>query len=310
MTARSVMDSRADTGSAFVTAAGWLAVAALVELLVLRSFTRTAIHIPALEAMAGPYRMITTAGRFDYYVAVVLVVACLPLAAVALGSRCGRPGVVAASGVGIFAMTAFMARLGLVGEMLSPVLLTLALGVMVIGLWQVDLRLGMAMAIYAAAFALAAADTAAQAAAQSGLPQVDARPLLWFAEVGAVAAAAAVFWALRPVPAAFPLRAGTAAGVVLLLLLIGSASTTKILLLWNQGMTGALPAVIYAAAAGLLVATLVGLLRRRSFAMAAGLLLVVISGIGLHDTYQSGLGVVGLATLMFAASGSPGVARR
>ena len=73
--------------------------------------------------------------------------------------------------------------------------------------------------------------------------------------------------------------------------------------MWNQGLTGTLPAVAYAAAGALLAATLAGLLQARRFTMAAGLLLVVVSGIGLHNTYQSGLGVIGLAAMMLAAGG-------
>jgi hypothetical protein len=295
--------ARAELESLFTAAAGSLALAALLELLILRSFTRTAIHIPALEAMAGPYRVITTLGRFDYYIAAVLVVACLPLAAISLGSRCGRPGVIAGSGVGLFTMTAFMTRTGLMGEVLPPILLTLTIAVMVGALWQVDRRTGTAMGVYAAAFALAATDTASQAAAQSGLGQLDARPLLWLSEVLAVSAAAAVYWALRPAPQRIAMRCGVGAGAVLLVMFIGGASTSKILLLWNQGLTGTLPAVAYAAAGAALAATLAGLLHARRFSMAAGLLLVIVSGIGLHNTYQSGLGVIGLAALMLAVSG-------
>lgn len=292
----------ADSGSLFVAMAGWLAVVATIELLILRSFTRTAIHIPALEVMAGPYRVITSVGRFDYYIAAVLVVACLPLAAYSLGSRCGRTGVAAASGIGLFAMTGFMTRTGLLGDLLPPVLITLSFAVVVAALYRIDRRLGIAMAVYVAAFALAALDTTAQAAAQIGFPQIDARPLLLLSELGAVATAGAAFWALRPASAAVSLRWGVVAGMILLTMLIAAAPTTKILLLWNQGLTGALPAVAYAGAAALLTATFAGLVHRREFAMAAGLLLVVISGVGLHNTYQSGLGVVGLATLMLAAS--------
>ena len=50
----------AGIGGAFPALAAGLSLAAAVELLVLRSFTRTAIHIPALEWFAGPYRVITS----------------------------------------------------------------------------------------------------------------------------------------------------------------------------------------------------------------------------------------------------------
>ena len=106
-------------------------------------------------------------------------------------------------------------------------LLTLAIAMMVGALWQVDRRMAAAMAVYAAAFALAATDTASQAAAQAGLGQLDARPLLWLAEVLAVGAAAGIYWALRPRRTVIAVRWGVAAGGVLLLMLIGGASTTR-----------------------------------------------------------------------------------
>jgi hypothetical protein len=58
--------------------AAGLAAAALTELLIMRTFTRTAVHIPAIESMAGPYEVISDAGRFAYFVTVVLLLAALP----------------------------------------------------------------------------------------------------------------------------------------------------------------------------------------------------------------------------------------
>ena len=304
MTARAVLPRTQDAAAMFATAAGWLAAAAMIELLVLRSFTRTAIHIPGLEAMAGPYRVLTLLGRFDYYVAAVLVAACLPLAALSVGGRGGRAGLIASGGIGVFGMTAFATRAGMLGELLPPALVTASLGLIIVGLGFVDRRLALAMAVYLVAFALASADATAQAAAQRGFPAFDGRPLLWFSEVAAVLAAVAAFWAFRAGRDSRSTRWGLAAAGASLVLLIGGASTSKILLLWNQGMTGALPAIAYAVAAGLITATIAGLIGQRRYTAAAALLLVVLGGLGLHSTYQSGLAVIGLAALMISANPS------
>jgi hypothetical protein len=85
-------------------------------------------------------------------------------------------------------------------------------------------------------------------------------------------------------------------------MLLGGAATTKILMLWNFGLSGALPSILYAAAAGALGLTVVALARQRRGLAVAGVALVAIGGIGLHSTYQSGLAVVGLAALCIAAA--------
>ncbi|MCZ2111756.1 MAG: hypothetical protein LC118_19720 [Dehalococcoidia bacterium] len=302
MTARAATSRSQDAAGLFAAAAAWLAAAAVIELIILRSFTRTAIHIPGMEEMATPYRVLTLAGRFDYYVAAVLVGGCLPLAALALGGRCGRAGLVAAAGVGLFAMTAFATRAGILGDLLPPALVTVSLGLIVLALTFIDRRTGLAMGVYLAAFALASADAVGQAAAQAGFPQLDGRSLLWASEVVAVAATVCIFFAFRAGRERRSSQLGIVVAVVTAVVLIGGASTAKILLLWNQGMTGTLPAIVYAVAVGLITATVSGLVRERRWLAASALVLVVLGGLGLHSTYQSGLAVIGLAAMMLSAN--------
>lgn len=54
-----------------------LAVSVLVELLLLRTATRTLIHIPGIAGFESPVRAIAEVGRFAYYLAVVSLVATL-----------------------------------------------------------------------------------------------------------------------------------------------------------------------------------------------------------------------------------------
>ena len=71
----------------------------------------------------------------------------------------------------------------------------------------------------------------------------------------------------------------------------------KILLLWNVGLAGYLPSVLYGIAAGAVVYTIVVLRATGRRTSAIGLALLFMGGIGLHSTYQTGLVLAGLALL-------------
>jgi hypothetical protein len=83
--------------------------------------------------------------------------------------------------------------------------------------------------------------------------------------------------------------------------LAANSSTTKILLLWNFGLPGALPAIAYGLALGAFACTMAVLWRGGDRLAVAALALLVAGGIGLHSTYQSALVVTGLAVLGLAA---------
>lgn len=90
------------------------------------------------------------------------------------------------------------------------------------------------------------------------------------------------------------------AAVVFAAFLGNGGATARFLLLWNEGLSGALPSVAYAGASGCLAATLVALVKARNGLAAAGPVLLVTGGIGLHSTYQSGLVITGMALLAMA----------
>jgi hypothetical protein len=81
---------------------------------------------------------------------------------------------------------------------------------------------------------------------------------------------------------------------------LGSGPTTNILFLWSLGMTGGLPFLLYAAAAGALAYAAWVLMRGGSPLLALALLLLGFGGIGLHNTYQSTLQILGLCALLLA----------
>lgn len=288
---------------------GGLALAALVELSILRTFTRTAIHIPALEELSGPYTVLAGLGRYAYYLSVVLLIAALPLLASALWRRRSVTGAVGAAAILAFAAIAAAAALGAVPEHLADAA-TLAVVVALAGVaaGRQHARGAFALLLFGAAFALNAVYTTLQAAAQAGLGTIDGQDLLTAAEVGGVAfALASPLLAPSACSRRTALTSATVALVVFGTLLGAGGPTTRILLLWNEGLSGTLPSVVYALAAGALVFTVLHLLGTRRFMALIGLLLVLAGGVGLHNTYQSRLVVVGLAVLALAVP-SPEVA--
>jgi hypothetical protein len=86
------------------------------------------------------------------------------------------------------------------------------------------------------------------------------------------------------------------AGATLVALVV-SPATPRILLLWNAGLTGALPAAVYAMAFGAVAAAIVRPWREGRVWTAIALCLLVEAGLGFHSTYQSGLAILGLAVL-------------
>ena len=100
-------------------------------------------------------------------------------------------------------------------------------------------------------------------------------------------------------------RVSAATGILVGLLALsmfvgGGAATSRFLLLWNEGLSGTLPGTVYAVAAGALALTFVALLRSQQTMAAMGVALLIAGGVGLHNTYQTGLVVAGLAALCLA----------
>ena len=284
-----------------------LAVASAIELLILRTFTRTAIHIPALEQLAKPYEAVSLFGRYSYYVAALLLVMALPVAAHALW-REGDKGARAASlAVAGFAISAAIARVA--GSSLAVDLLTVAAvaGTAAAAAGRLEWRAGLAVMVFTLGSVLIGGYSLLQTAVGEGANEVDARVLLYAGEAIALAFALASPWMFRAVPGRRAFIVAVVVGVVTFGMLLGNASTVKILLLWNEGLSGPYPSFFYAAGASALLATVAGLLAHGQRLTAVGFALLIIGGFGLHSTYQTGLVIAGLATLALALP-RPGLA--
>lgn len=280
-------------------------VAAAVELLVLRLFTRTAIHIPGISKVESPYRITAEVGRFAYYVAVVLL-------AVALGSLVWRrlaAGRFTWNAVAIawFIGAAGATRLGLVSDsLLAWSVLGSALMLLPSAMRRYERRLPPVL-LFGFSFAIAGLHAATQSGTFGTIAEPAPDGLLPLAEGLAVLACATSPMLVRAGPRKAPFMVGIGFGLASLIALLASPATVKILLLWNFGLAGYFPALVYAIAFGTLAFTIFSC-RVADPRLALGLTLLVFGGLGLHSSYQSGLIVLGLATI--AADPEPGLSIR
>ncbi len=309
------------------TLVGPAVLAAAAELLVLRTFTRTIIHIPGAQSASRVLDLVAETGRFTYYLSVVFLIMLLGALAAAGTAAAGASRVsssrrlVVSASVTAFAATAAVARAGSAGDGVVAALVTASV---------------VAVAIAAAA-STSGPERAARLMVGAGFTAAAVPVILWsaglgdsrpagmsWAYFGAEVAALAAFTLLgvrgfgpgprrsrasRPVLAAGAL-AGLAVTAVLLASPAGAAST-KTLMLWNLGLGGYLPAPLYGLAVAGGVIGLVTRFRAGERFETAGWVLVICGGIGLHSTYQSGLVVAGLALLAVSApaTGAAGPAR-
>jgi len=273
-----------------------LGIAALVELAVLRTFTRTAIHIPALEQMQGPYELLAGAGRYAYFVAAGLVFPVLALLALQVGRGREPARWLALTAIAGFAGAALATAAGLEPGLMLGAATIWAIAVLAVAhALAVGGRAVLPVIAFAAAFALSGAYTVLPEAGASSQPA-------WLLD-GAELAGLAFALSLPLIVAGNDRRSTVAGGAVALLALtffLGNGSTSRFLLLWNVGLSGTLPGVAYAAAAGAIAFAAVRCLRIGSPLGACGVVLLVAGGIGLHSSYQSALAIAGLTALYLA----------
>jgi len=280
---------------AAATAAG-----AGVELVVLRIFTRTIIHIPGASGLSPVLSVTADVGRFAYYLSCVLLIVTIALLLVTSVTAASTRAMVGAAAIATFATAAIGARVGAVGHDTAGVAAlaaAVALGLVATG--TLERRSRIPVVAFSGAFALAAFDELigegfATAGGGTGLRLV--------AEVLAVVAAVTSPLLLRVRPDRRSIGIGLIAGVALVAMLTANSWTITILMLWNFGLAGTLPWVLYGAAFGALSCTFVSLIRDGDRERAVALALLFAGGIGLHSTYQTGLVIAGLALLGSAAA--------
>lgn len=293
---------------AIMFAAAGLAVASAFELLILRTFTRTAIHIPGITALREPYEALSLAGRYAYFVSVALLLIAVPAVAWVLwrGRSPVHRGMAVA--LGTFAVLSALAALNAADRFALDAATSGAVAVIATGgvVMSRSRRASLPIGLFAFAFLLSASHTLSQTMAQEGLATFNTGGALNAAEVAGVAFAFSVPLLARGAVDRTATFAGVTVTAVTFAAFLGNGgATVRFLLLWNEGLSGAMPSIAYAIAAGCLATTFVALLRVRNGLAAAALVLLVTGGIGLHSTYQSSLALTGMTLLALAMARPP-----
>lgn len=293
---------RIDLQRIVLWAGAGLVATAIAEFLLLRLFTRTAIHIPGIQELTTAYTLLAEIGRLGYFAATILLAALLFTLGPTIARTRSWAGGIAAAGLAFYGVVAALAAAAAIDD--TPLAICSLLAVLSITPWAAQHlpRAGVIpIALYAAAFSLAALFAIGQSTADSVLRDSD---LLLIAEASALG-----FAALAPllIPGRDRLAIALAllVGLVATGLLIGNESTSKVLALWSVGLAGYFPALVYGvAAAGATYAAITSWRAGRPL-LAVGLVLVLLAGVGLHSTYQTGLAVVGLAFIGAGARPTP-----
>lgn len=272
-------------------------LAGAAELVLLRLFTRTAVHVPGLSAFATPYTILAGIGRFAYYAAALLLVVTLVVLLWEAVRGRTRTGIAIAASLLLFLGASALARAGLAPDGALDILTVGAIAIVAIsgivarGPGNADMPRGASVTLFAGAFLAASLYGIAQGGGSAPawlLPISELLFLVWclgavlltprridrIAAVCGIAVAAFVFGALA-----------------------ASEATVEVLLLWNVGVAGLFPAWSHALAFGALAYALVAVLRAGRSHVGMALALLVIGGVGLHSTYHTGMVLLGLALL-------------
>lgn len=272
---------------------GLLAGVALVELVLLRIGTRTLIHIPGLGRFENPFRTLAEAGRFAYYLAVVLLV--YTLALLAYRERHGPVrSLVRAGGTVVFLGTAGAGRLGMVTVQVVGWVSLIVLIAVTAASWR-GMRL-LPIGLFVLGWVAAAGSVLGQGVTGNlTVGQVDG--LMLAAEICLMAAAATLPLLLRVRPSVRAILVGLGTALVVSGGFRAGSSTLSILVLWNLGVPGWLPGIAYAGALGFLVTTLWSAVASGQKCVASGLVLLLAGGLGTISTYQTGLVLAGVLLL-------------
>ncbi len=263
-----------------------LVVFALAELLLLRTATRVAIHIPASEALETPYLLVAGAGRIAYsaagLLALIVVAAALPV----LAARPSQPTRVAALVVAAFLSLALLAP----AVPATRPYLDATTGIAAVGIAAATaVTLGIPRSTPFAFLALSAlaAALAAIVQAEPALPRGVLPSLFRTTEALALAFALSAPLAVSATLDRRALAAGALGAAIAAAALLAPASSGRIILLWNAGLDGALPAPLYIVAAASFFAAVAAALGSGQRSIGLALLLVSAAGFGLHSSYQS-----------------------
>lgn len=272
-----------------------LVIAAAAELAILRTFTRTAVHIPGIQAMRQPYELLTRGGEFAYFLTLCLLAPVAVALVTALHRNRHPQRYLATFGLAVFALPWPLLDIHAISTRAMDGL-TLAAVAALAGAIVLTSRRSAWLPVTAFALAFAAGGLYTILMASDS---TTVRPalLLNSSEFLGIAYACTTPLLVDRSRDRVSTVVGIGAGLLVFTGMLGNGSTSRFLLLWNAGLSGTLPSFVYATAAGALAYTMLRASRNGSPLVAAGLILLVAGGLGLHSTYQSALVIAGLATL-------------
>jgi hypothetical protein len=263
-----------------------LTVSVLAELLLLRTATRTLIHIPGLARFDEPITVLAEVGRFAYFLAVVSLLATLVLLArsgLRLTAQRRR-----AAGIAVLAFLA-VAAAGRIDAVPWPVVGWLSLILVpVAGLAVWRGRHSVPVGLFLLGFVASGASVLGQGAG-GGLTGGQVDLLVWISEWCVVLSGLTAPLLLEKAPSRVALAVGALSAATVAAAFSAGASTLSILVLWNIGVPGWMPAIAYAIALGGIVTTLWNAIGRGDRSVAFGVILLIGGGIGMISTYQTGL---------------------
>lgn len=278
-----------------------LVASVLAELFLLRTATRTLIHIPAIGDVETPIRVVAEAGRFAYYLAVVSVTVTLAI----LGFRHVRSAVprrvVAGVATLAFLLIAAVGRLEGVPPHRAGWLTLVVLVVVTSMGWRGIGSIPVGLFVLGS---VAAGWSSLGQFAGSGLTGAQVDMLVLAAESLLVLAGATAPLLLGRAPTRSALLAGAGATVLVAAAFAGGASTFSIMVLWNLGVPGWLPGIAFALAFGGIVTAGWSAMASGDRGTAIGIVLLLGGGVGLISTYQTGLALA--AILLLAEPGTVG----
>lgn len=276
-----------------------LAVSVLAELFLLRTATRTLIHIPGVGDLEAPIRVVAEVGRFAYYLAVVSVTVTLAI----LGLRHVRSAspwrVIAGVMTLALLLIAAAVRLEGVRPETAGWLTLVVLVVVTSTTWRGVESIPVGLFVLGS---VAAGWSSLGQVAGSGLTGTQVDMLVLAAESLLVLAGATSPLLLGRPPTRSALVAGAGATVLVAAASAGGASTFSIMVLWNLGVPGWLPGIAFALAFGGVVTAIWSAMASGDRVTATGIVLLLGGGVGLISTYQTGLALA--AILLLAEPGT------
>ena len=271
-----------------------LTIGAVIELVVLRTATRTLINIPGTERFDTPISVVAEIGRLAYYVAAVSLVAVMVMLAVgALRSRSPRRITQGAAVLAFLVVAGAGRREAVPWTAVGWSGMAIMILVTVLGLRGAR---SVPVGLFMVASVAAGWSVVAQAGAD-GLTGSRVDILVWVAEASLVLAGLTAPLLLDRPPGTAGLIFGALTAVFVAGSLAGGASTISILVLWNVGVPGWMPGLAYALAAGALATTLWSAAARGEWPVFVGAMLLAAGGVGMISTYQTGLVIVGILVL-------------